>query len=159
MIDYDRAFSLPAYRAVSHVWLKSNWPSQDLFNPNHILSASQPPLQHSVSVIYQSLYLRLSWALSQAPRWQQLLVGFRSTSSLGTTGHRAADVQSHVTVWEPQTSGRSCTWCKQALTATLTNNPHICRSSSYLYQLKSSNNQVTAWRWSKVESKDSNMTH
>lgn len=40
VIDYDRAFSLPAYRAVSHVWLKSNRPSQDLFNPNHILSAT-----------------------------------------------------------------------------------------------------------------------
>lgn len=159
VIDYDRAFSLPAYRAVSHVWLKSNWPSQDLFNPNHILSASPPPLQHSVHVIHQSLYLRLSGAWSQAPRWQQLLVGFTSASSLGTTGHRAADIQSHVTVWGLQTSGRSCTRRKQALTATLTNNPHICRSSSYLYQLKPSNNQVTAWRWSKAESKDSDMKH
>lgn len=76
---------------------------------------------------------------------------------VGRRGHRTVDGQSHVTVWGPQTLGGGCSWCKQALTATLTNNTHICRKCSYLYQLKPSNNQVTVQRWSTQETKDVDM--
>lgn len=76
---------------------------------------------------------------------------------VGRMGHRTVDGQSHVTVWGPQTLGGGCSWCKQALTATLTNNTHICRKCSYLYQLNPSNNQVTVQWWSTWETKDVDM--
>lgn len=121
------------------------------------------PLQHSVHVIYQSLPLPINWARSQASNMTVTAGGLQKRSlplrRAGTTGHRAVDGQSHVTVWGPQTLGGGCTRCKQALTATMTNNTHICRKCSYLYQLQPSNNQVTAERWSEQESKDTDMKH
>lgn len=87
------------------------------------------PLQHSVHVIYQSLPLPINWARSQASNMTVTAGGLQKRSlplrRAGTTGHRAVDGQSHVTVWGPQTLGGGCTRCKQALTATMTNNTHL----------------------------------
>lgn len=146
VIDYDRAFLyLPTGQLVMCGWSQTG--PLRTFSIRTIFCEQPPsPLQHSAPVIHQSLP---SLLLSPEPGLEMTATAgglqnrFLPPHRVGRTGHRAADIQSHVTVWGPQTSGRSCTWCKQALTATLTNNPHICRSSSYLYQLKPSNKQVT----------------